>query len=55
MTPQSVDDALFADVARHFSEDELVELVAIATWENAVSRFNHAFGIESMGLWNPHR
>ena len=53
MTPQAVDDAIFARARAQFSPDELVELVAVAAWENAVSRFNHAFGVEAIGLWHP--
>jgi alkylhydroperoxidase family enzyme len=48
-----VDDAVFARAAACFTPAELVELVATAAWENAVSRFNHAFGVESAGLWRP--
>ena len=53
MTPQAVDDAIFARARAQFSPDELVELVALAAWENSVSRFNHAFGVEAIGLWHP--
>jgi alkylhydroperoxidase family enzyme len=35
----------------HFSPEELVELVMTAAWENAVSRYNHAFNVEPLGLW----
>jgi alkylhydroperoxidase family enzyme len=52
-TPQAVDDATFARARAQFSPEELVELVATAAWENAVSRFNHAFGVEAIGLWQP--
>jgi len=51
-TPQAVDDATFERARAHFTDDELVELVATAAWENAVSRFNHAFGVEAIGLWH---
>ena len=48
-----MDDATFERARAHFTPDELVELVATAAWENAVSRFNHAFGVEAIGLWHP--
>lgn len=48
-----MDDAIFARAKAQFSPDELVELVAVAAWENSVSRFNHAFGVEAIGLWHP--
>lgn len=47
---QAVDDELFARLRRHFSEDEIVELVAIAGFENMRSRMNIALGIEAQGF-----
>lgn len=47
---QGVDDALFARVRQHFSEDEVVELVAIAGYENMRSKMNVALGIEAQGF-----
>ena len=47
---ERVDDALFARVRRHFSEDEVVELVAIAGYENMRSKMNVALGIEAQGF-----
>ena len=47
---ERVDDALFARVRRHFSEDETVELVAIAGYENMRSKMNVALGIEAQGF-----
>ena len=47
---QRVDDELFARVRTHFSEDETVELVAIAGYENMRSKMNVALGIEAQGF-----
>jgi alkylhydroperoxidase family enzyme len=50
ITGERVDDALFARVRQHFSEDEAVELVAIAGYENMRSKMNVALGIEAQGF-----
>jgi len=47
---QRVDDEMFARVRKHFSEDETVELVAIAGYENMRSKMNVALGIEAQGF-----
>ena len=44
-TPAAVDDALFADLRREFSESQLVELATVVAWENHRARFNRTFGI----------
>jgi alkylhydroperoxidase family enzyme len=49
------DDALFAELRRHFSEDEIIALTAIIAWENASSKFNRALRIPSQGLWRRRR
>ncbi len=53
LSGQDVDEALFAEVARHFTQDALIELTAVIAWENASSKFNRALRIESQGLWRP--
>ena len=50
ITGERVDDELFALVRKHFSEDETVELVAIAGYENMRSKMNVALGIEAQGF-----
>ena len=50
LSGQRVDDELFARVRKHFSEDETVELVAIAGYENMRSKMNVALGIEAQGF-----
>jgi alkylhydroperoxidase family enzyme len=50
ITGERVDDELFARVLEHFSEDEAVELVAIAGYENMRSKMNVALGIEAQGF-----
>ena len=43
---QKVDDALWSEMRRHFSEAEIVELVAHATLYIGFGRFNEIIGIE---------
>ena len=50
VTTERVDDDLVARVRTHFSEDEIVELVAIAGYENMRSKMNVALGIEAQGF-----
>jgi alkylhydroperoxidase family enzyme len=48
---QDVDEALFAQIRQEFpTAAEVVELTAIAAFENFRSKFNHALGIESNDL-----
>ena len=49
-TDRQVDDALFAELKKHFTEAQLVELTAAIAWENYRARFDHAFGIEAQGF-----
>lgn len=49
-TPPTVDDALWARLAEHWTDTQLVELTALIGWENSRARMAHAFGIESHGL-----
>jgi len=46
-----VDDSLFAQVSENFSDDEIVELTTLISWENCSSKFNRALRIESQNLW----
>jgi alkylhydroperoxidase family enzyme len=48
-TPVEVTDALFAELQRHFTTEEIVELTALLTLVN-LDRFNAAFGIGSAGF-----
>jgi alkylhydroperoxidase family enzyme len=50
ITGQKVTDELFAEVRRHFSEAQVVELTAAVALENFRSKFNVALGIESQGF-----
>jgi alkylhydroperoxidase family enzyme len=54
-TPAVISDAVFASARQHFSEPQLVELVATAAMENYRARFNRAFGVESQGYYQPQR
>jgi alkylhydroperoxidase family enzyme len=49
-TPVEVPDELFAELRRHFSPQQLVELTSAIAWENYRTRFDHAFGIEAEGF-----
>ena len=53
LTDQDVDDALFARLREHFSDEAIVELTAPIAWENASSKFNRALRIESQGFHKP--
>jgi alkylhydroperoxidase family enzyme len=50
ITGQKVTDEQFAEVRRHFSEAQVVELAAAAALENFRSKFNVALGVESQGF-----
>ena len=50
ITGQTVDDALFAELKRHYSEAQIVELTAAIALENFRSKFNPALGVEAQGF-----
>ena len=50
ITGQKVDDALFEQLKRHYSEAQIVELTAAIALENFRSKFNPALGIETQGF-----
>jgi AhpD family alkylhydroperoxidase len=50
-TRRDVDDELFARLQRHYDDDTVAELTMIIAWQNASSRFNHAFRIPSQEFW----
>lgn len=50
ITGQKVTDELFAEVRKHFSEAQVVELTAAVALENFRSKFNVALGVESQGF-----
>jgi AhpD family alkylhydroperoxidase len=47
-----VDDALFAQLHRHFSDQEIVELTALISFQNMSSKFNAALGVPKQGFCN---
>ena len=49
-TDRQVDDALFAELKKHFTEAQIVELTAIVALENFRSKFNPPLGIEAQGF-----
>jgi alkylhydroperoxidase family enzyme len=51
-TPVDVPDGLFAELRRHFSDEQVIELTATIAWENYRARFDHALAIEAQGFSN---
>ncbi len=51
LSDRDVDDALFAELQAHYSEEQILDLTASIAWENASSKFNRALRIPSQGLW----
>lgn len=49
-TNQEVDDALFEEARRHFSDAQLVALAAWICLENFYSKFNRSFRIDAQGF-----
>jgi AhpD family alkylhydroperoxidase len=49
-SPAAVDDAMFARLAEHFDEPQLVELTTAIAIENFRARFNHATGMAPQGF-----
>lgn len=50
-TPSNVSDELYAELRRHFSEEQLIELAATAALENYRARYNRVFNVGSDGLY----
>jgi alkylhydroperoxidase family enzyme len=49
-TDRKVDDAFFAEVRKHFTEAQIVELAFAVALENFRSKFNPALGVEAQGF-----
>jgi alkylhydroperoxidase family enzyme len=49
-TDRRVDEALFAEVRKHFTEPQIVELTFAVALENFRSKFNPALGVEGQGF-----
>jgi alkylhydroperoxidase family enzyme len=49
-TPANVSDELYAELRTHFSEEQLIELAAVAGFENMRSRANRVFDVGSDNL-----
>ena len=49
-TDRQVDDALFVELKKHFTEAQLVELTAVIALENFRSKFNPTLGVEAQGF-----
>lgn len=50
-TPSNVSEELYAELRRHFSEEQLIELAASAAQENFRARYNRVFDVGSDGLY----
>lgn len=50
-TPVNVSDELYAELRKHFSEVELIELAADAAQENYRARWNRVFDVGSDALY----
>jgi alkylhydroperoxidase family enzyme len=50
-TPSNVSDQLYAELRRHFSEEQLIKLAASAAQENFRARYNRVFDVGSDGLY----
>jgi alkylhydroperoxidase family enzyme len=50
-TPSNVSDELYAELRRHYSEEQLIELAASAAQENFRARLNRVFDVGSDGLY----
>ncbi len=49
-TDRDVDDALFAELKKHFTEAQIVELTAAVAFENFRSKFNPTLKVEAQGF-----
>ena len=49
-TDRQVDDSFFAEVRKHFTEAQIVELTAAVALENFRSKFNPTLGVEAQGF-----
>jgi alkylhydroperoxidase family enzyme len=49
-TDRQVDGALFAELKKHFTEAQIVELTAAIAMENFRSKFNPPLGVEAQGF-----
>ena len=50
-TPSNLDDDLYQELRKHFSEEQLIELAATAALENYRARYNRVFDVGSDGLY----
>ena len=50
ISPNDIDDELFAELRRHFDEREVVEITAQAAFENYRARLNRSLRVEDEGF-----
>ncbi len=53
-TPASVTDDIRAELARHLTQQQVVELTHLVAWEHLRARFNRGLGITSDGYNEGH-
>lgn len=46
----TVPESVFETIKRHFTDDEIVELTVVITWEICAAKFNRALEIEGQGI-----
>ncbi|MFB6346576.1 MAG: carboxymuconolactone decarboxylase family protein [bacterium] len=49
-TPAEVSDELYDKISDRFNEEQIVELSALAAWENYRARFNRSFDLQPQGF-----
>ena len=50
-TPSNLNDQLYEELRKHFSEEQIIELAATAALENFRARYNRVFDVGSDGLY----
>jgi len=51
-TPANVPDEMYAELRRHFTEEQLIEMVANVAQENYRARLNRVFDFKSQGFYH---
>lgn len=50
VTPAAATDEQVAELRKHFSDEQLVELTGMIAWENFRARFNRGFDVGDQGF-----
>jgi alkylhydroperoxidase family enzyme len=51
-TPANVSDELYAELRKHFTEEQLIEMAANVAQENYRARLNRVFDFKSQGFYH---